>query len=164
MKRPKAHDALQPEAAAFGRDWSGPDQSVRPRKEKIPNHNGEPSGERPDSFAASDVVGAHHHENQSTLRRPWQRTVAAYEVRDGGIYLRKFNVKLATFVPNSALLRDALARMFDSAHAHVESERAALAAPGEYAAAKLPKLRKPKSKVVTVKGRKYFRSAKEMRE
>lgn len=39
-------DALQPEAAAFGRDWSGPDQSVRvrPRKEKIPNHNESPTG------------------------------------------------------------------------------------------------------------------------
>lgn len=122
----------------------------RPRKENIPNHNGEPTGERPDGFAASDVVGAHHHENQNNLRRPWQRTVAAYEVRDGGIYLRKFNVRLATFVPNSALLRDALARMFDAAHALVESERGTLAAPDEYAAAKLPKVRA--GKTVTRRG------------
>lgn len=40
-------DALQPEAAAFGPDWSGPDQSPVPRKEKIPNHKRSPTGKRP---------------------------------------------------------------------------------------------------------------------
>jgi hypothetical protein len=113
-------------------------------KENIPNHNGEPTGERPCNLGAviaaqmSDVIGARHHENQSTLRRPWQRTLAAYEIRDGGIYLRKFDVRLATFVTNAALLRDTLAKMFDAAHAQIESERDELT--------KLPKLRKPKSR------------------
>lgn len=72
-------------------------------------------------------------------RRPWQYTVADYEVRqrrrgDGikkpagfdpdkpwGIYLRRYNVCLAEFAPNSAALRDALARMFDAAHALKQS-------------------------------------------
>jgi hypothetical protein len=114
---------------------------TKPRKENIPNHNGEPTGERPCSLVAviaAQMSGALHHENQSALKRPWQRTLAAYEVRDHGIYLRKFNVRLATFVANSALLRDTLAKMFDAAHAQIESERDELT--------KLPKLRKPKNR------------------
>lgn len=110
---------------------------VRPRKEKIPSQAEPPTGKRPSGFVASDVMGAHHHENQSALKRPWQRTLGAYEIREGGIYLRKFNVRLATFSANSALLRDALAQAFNAAHAQIESERDELT--------KLPKLRKPKS-------------------
>lgn len=118
----------------------------KPRKEKIPSQAETPTGKRPSmecswlkevKFQISDVMGAHHHENQSALKRPWQRTLGAYEIREGGIYLRKFNVRLATFSANSALLRDALAQAFNAAHAQIESERDELT--------KLPKLRKPKS-------------------
>lgn len=109
----------------------------RPRKEKIPSQAEPPTGKRPSGFVASDVIGAHHHENQSTLRRPWQRTIAAYEVREGAIYLRKYNVRVAQFFANSALLRDALGKAFDAAHAQIESER-------DDQLTKLPKLRKAK--------------------
>lgn len=115
----------------------------RPRKEKIPSQAEPPTGQhscmdwlKDVVFRDSDVIGAHHHENQSALKRPWQRTIAAYEVREGAIYLRQFNVKLATFVANSALLQNALAQMFNAAHAQIESERDELT--------KLPKLRKAK--------------------
>lgn len=55
---------------------------------------------------------------------PWQFQIAEYEVRESrkgngqwGIYLRAFNLRLATFSPNSFALRDALGRGFDAAHA-----------------------------------------------
>lgn len=41
--------------------------------------------------------------------------LAAYNVRDGGIYLREFNVRLATFMPNSHHLQMGLRAMFDEA-------------------------------------------------
>ena len=66
---------------------------------------------------------------------PWQLVLADYCVRFSkkgredsgtwGIYLRAYNVRLATFADNSAFLRDALARMFDAAHAQAESWKAA---------------------------------------
>lgn len=89
--------------------------------------------------------------------RPWQYHVADYCVREGGdgkwgIYLREYNCRLATFSANSAALRDALTMMFNTAHAIVASEQTALD--------KLPKLRE-KSKMVTVRGRKHWRAARE---
>lgn len=71
----------------------------------------------PDEYA-SDIDGR---------ERPWQYTVADYEVRAGrdgrfGIYTRKYDVRLATFAPNSAALRNALARMFNAANALKQSE------------------------------------------
>ena len=112
---------------------------------------------------------------------PWQWQVADYVVRDNGIFLRAFNVRLATFAPNSAALQSALSRMFDAAHVIVESNKTALE--------KLPKMRaghaafvdylpdgyesgpdgrpqktKPKSKTVMVRGKKHWRAAKEFRE
>lgn len=55
--------------------------------------------------------------------RPWQFMAADYEVRPRrkgvwGIYLRKFNICLAEFSPNSAALRDCLSRCFDAAYAN----------------------------------------------
>lgn len=71
----------------------------------------------PDEYA-SDIDGR---------ERPWQYTVADYDVRAGrdgkfGIYTRKYDVRLATFAPNSAALRNALARMFNAANALKQSE------------------------------------------
>lgn len=60
---------------------------------------------------------------------PWQFQIAEYELRESrkgngqwGIYCRDYNVRLATFAPNSFALRDALARGFDAAHAKKQSE------------------------------------------
>lgn len=52
-------------------------------------------------------------------------TCAAYEVRDGGIFTRDYNVRLAEFAANSYQLRSALTKLFDAAHAIVKSEQAA---------------------------------------
>lgn len=86
------------------------------------------SGSRPlltaslGEYAGEGTIGA-------PRERPWQYAVGGYEVRQGdagtwGIYTRKYNVRLAVFNPNSHALRGALARMFDAAHALVESEKA----------------------------------------
>lgn len=69
---------------------------------------------------------------------PWQYALGDYEVRfsdktprgterrDGGswgIYLRRYNVRVATFAADSAALRKALATMFNAAHTLVESSK-----------------------------------------
>jgi hypothetical protein len=57
---------------------------------------------------------------------PWQFAVGDYCVRtdergEWGIYLRAYNYRVARFNANSAAIRDALTRMFNAAHALVES-------------------------------------------
>lgn len=52
---------------------------------------------------------------------PWQYQIADYVVRDGGIYLRDFNVRVAKFARNSATLCSALDRMFTAAYALKQS-------------------------------------------
>jgi hypothetical protein len=55
--------------------------------------------------------------------------LASYEVRSTkqgrsrGIYLRNYNVKLATFASNSQALQTALTKLFDSAHERVEAAK-----------------------------------------
>ena len=86
------------------------------------------------------LAGEHHMKRHSDGETPWQFALGDYvirfsdktprgtERRDGGtygIYLRDFNVRVATFAPNSAFLRNALSRMFDAAHALSLSWKAA---------------------------------------
>ena len=80
------------------------------------------------------LEGRFHPKRHSDGETPWQFVLGDYCVRfsknksreDGewGIYLRKYNVRLATFVDNSDHLREALAKMFDAAHALAESAKA----------------------------------------
>ena len=73
------------------------------------------------------LAGYYHPKRHSDGKTPWQFALADYCVRFSkkgredsgtwGIYLRAYNVRLATFADNSGCLRDALARMFDAAHA-----------------------------------------------
>ena len=77
------------------------------------------------------LEGYFHPKRHSDGKVPWQLVLADYCVRFSkkgrgdsgtwGIYLRAYNVRLATFADNSDHLRDALARMFDAAHAQAES-------------------------------------------
>jgi hypothetical protein len=41
---------------------------------------------------------------------------AEFELREDGIFLRGYNVRLATFSPNSHALQQSLARLFDRSH------------------------------------------------
>jgi hypothetical protein len=88
----------------------------------------------------SKVLKGHYHpKRHSDGETPWQLALGGYEVRfsektprgtprrDGGswgIYLRDWNVRVATFTADSAALRKALAQMFDAAHALSESWKA----------------------------------------
>jgi hypothetical protein len=79
-----------------------------------------PENKFPVLFADVHPLDQHMIEGQERTR-PWQFMAADYEVRPGhggvwGIYLRKYNVCLATFAPNSAALRDCLSRCFDAAY------------------------------------------------
>jgi hypothetical protein len=65
--------------------------------------------------------------------RPWQYMIADYEVRADkhgtwGIYLRRYNVRVATFAADSHALRSALDRMFTAAHTLKESAKKAFKA------------------------------------
>ena len=83
------------------------------------------------SRAAILLSGAHLPKRHSDGETPWQFVLGDYCVRfsgnkprkDGkwGIYLRAYNVRLATFSDNSDHLQKALTKMFDSAHALSES-------------------------------------------
>jgi hypothetical protein len=85
---------------------------------------------------AAKILEGHYHPKRRDGKTPWQFALADYCVRfsektprgtprkDGGswgIYLRNYNVRVATFADNSAFLREALTRMFDAAHALAES-------------------------------------------
>lgn len=54
--------------------------------------------------------------------RPFSHEVADYEVRNGGIYTRRFNVRLAKFALNSTSLQDVLKKIFDTAHADKQAK------------------------------------------
>ena len=79
------------------------------------------------------LAGEHQVKRHSDGETPWQYAISDYEIRFRekgrgeagiwGIYLRDFDVCVATFAPNSAFLRNALARMFDAAHALAESAK-----------------------------------------
>ena len=92
------------------------------------------------AVVAGILAGKHHMKRHSDGETPWQFALADYRVlfsdktprgterKDGGswgIYLRDYNVRVATFAPNSAFLRNALSRMFDASHALSESWKAA---------------------------------------
>lgn len=87
------------------------------------------------------LSGAHLPKRRSDGGTPWQFALGDYEVRfsektprgtarrDGGswgIYLRDWNVRVATFTADSAALRKALAHMFDAAHVLTESVKKAV--------------------------------------
>jgi hypothetical protein len=88
------------------------------------------SGRNADKIAKL-LEGHYHVKRHSDGKTPWQFALADYEVRfskkfprgvgSWGIYLRDYNVRVATFADNSAFLRDALKRMFDAAHALAKS-------------------------------------------
>lgn len=64
----------------------------------------------------------------ANIGRPWQYTVADYEVRQGrdgkwGIYTRAYNCRIATFAANSFGLRSALDRMFMAAYTLKQSNK-----------------------------------------
>jgi len=96
-------------------------------------------GSKPfDADAAKLLSGHYHIKRHSDGETPWQYALGDYEVRfsdktprgterrDGGswgIYLRDYNVRVATFADNSAFLRGALSRMFDAAFALTNSEK-----------------------------------------
>ena len=94
---------------------------AKPKSHKLPS----------EAEIAKILEGHYHPKRHSDGETPWQFVLGDYCVRfsgnkprkDGkwGIYLRAYNVRLATFADNSDHLRDALARMFDAAHAQAES-------------------------------------------
>ncbi len=153
---------------------------------------------KPGIFIAGSIMKANEYADGRP--RPWQYQVADYEVRQGlspradeqwGIYLRTYNVRVATFAPGSEALRDALDRMFTAAHALKQSavktfkaKRAVRDAEddqreaakmggkgwhtcdcGQWVNDKLApcSVCKPKSKIVKVRGRPHWRAAKEFR-
>lgn len=83
---------------------------------------------------AKILEGHYHPKRHSDGATPWQFVLGDYCVRFSkkgrgdlgtwGIYLRAYNVRLATFSDNSAHMREALAKMFDAAHALAESWKA----------------------------------------
>ena len=90
---------------------------------------------------AKILEGHYHPKRHSDGKTPWQFALGDYEVRfsektprgtarrDGGswgIYLRDWNVRVATFADNSDHLREALAKMFDAAHVLTESVKKAV--------------------------------------
>ena len=94
-----------------------------------------------DAFGAvvADILaGEHHKKRHSDGETPWQFALADYRVlfsdktprgterKDGGswgIYLRDYNVRVATFAPNSAFLRNALSRMFETERLRADIRR-----------------------------------------
>jgi hypothetical protein len=79
---------------------------------------------------AKILEGHYHPKRHSDGETPWQFVLGDYAIRfskkgresgEWGIYLRAYNVRLATFVDNSDHLREALVKMFDAAHALSES-------------------------------------------
>ena len=89
---------------------------------------------------AKVLDGRNHPKRHSDGETPWQFVLGDYQVRfsdktprgtarrDGGswgIYLRAYNVRVATFADNSDHLREALMKMFDAAHARSESQKEA---------------------------------------
>jgi hypothetical protein len=94
-----------------------------------------------ESEVAKILEGHYHPKRHSDGKTPWQFALGGYEVRfsektprgtarrDGGswgIYLRDWNVRVATFTADSAALRKALAHMFDAAHVLTESVKKAV--------------------------------------
>ena len=127
-------------APRMGRERVSPAKSRKRWGKAFADTAGVPTTER-DAFAsaaASRVAvllsGAFHPKRHSDGETPWQFVLGDYCVRfsgnrprkDGkwGIYLRAYNVRLATFSDNSDHLREALAKMFDAAHALSESWKA----------------------------------------
>ena|ERR1700676_4204329 len=74
--------------------------------------------------ASKPKAGGQYELRQKKPSGHWGDDVADYMVRESfdhpgqyGIYLRDYNVAVATFSPNSDHIRQALARMMDAAHA-----------------------------------------------
>ena len=97
---------------------------AKPKSHKLPS----------EAEIAKILEGHYHPKRHSDGETPWQFVLGDYCVRfsknrsrkDGewGIYLRAFNVRVATFADNSDHLREALAKIFDAAHALSESSKA----------------------------------------
>lgn len=102
------------------------------KNEREPNGCGVPpafivGGKRGAIISGDGKLGEYAGEGRigsSGRAQPWQFQVADYCVKERrtgggkwGVYLRHYNMCLGEFVPNSAVLRDALTRMFDAAHA-----------------------------------------------
>lgn len=86
----------------------------------LPGHARQHSdGEVPGQIAVGDYEILFRENNPRAKPRK-------YEAEGGGswgIYLRDYNVRVATFADNSDHLREALSRMFDAAHALNESAK-----------------------------------------
>lgn len=76
----------------------------------------------PDMVIAGSMMGPGEYAKQLTID-PLLGDYCVRAFKDGhGIYLRSYNVRLATFAPNSAALRERLSKLFDDAKAKDKSD------------------------------------------
>ena len=115
---------------------------AKPKPKSKPKSKPAKSNKRQNYAEIAKILKGHYHpKRHSDGKTPWQFALGDYEVRfsektprgtarrDGGswgIYLRDWNVRVATFADNSDHLREALAKMFDAAHVLTESVKKAV--------------------------------------